>query len=304
MRALAPRLSGYATNPVDGVRSHYEVFGPERAERTVLLLPTWSLVHSRIWKMQVPFLARSGYRVVTFDGRGNGLSDLPATGYGPRDYTNDALAVMDACGVERADVVGFSAGARTATYLAGLHPERVATVVYIAPSMAPRAAGKRQIEPFLAEPPDREGWNKYNAVHWREDIEDFVRWFAAQVHPEPHSTKPQDDTLAWSRGTTPEVLVRTVVEGGMPELRELWELVAVPVLFVHGDDDRIIPLANTLELAADLPQAELVVFEGSGHAPQVRDPVRFNLLLSDFLERTAAPPVARNRGEAAAHAGA
>ncbi len=296
MRALEPRASGYATNPIDGVRSHYEVFGPERAERTVLLFPTWSLVHSRVWKMQVPFLAHSGYRVVTFDGRGNGLSGQPETGYGPRDYVADAVAVLDTCGVDAADVVGFSAGARPVTYLAGLHPERVTTVVYVAPSMSPRAARRRPLEPFLSEPPDREGWNKYNAVHWREDLEDFVRWFAAQIYTEPHSTKPQEDTLEWSRGTTPEVLVSTIVEGATPELPELWRRLAMPVLFVHGDDDHVVPLANTLDMVADLPQAELVVFEGSGHAPQARDPARFNLLLRDFLQRTA-PPRSATRPE-------
>ena len=58
----------------DGVRVFYEVYG--EGEPTVLLLPTWSIIHSRHWKMQIPYLARH-CRVVTFDGRGNGRSDRP-----------------------------------------------------------------------------------------------------------------------------------------------------------------------------------------------------------------------------------
>ena len=66
-------------------------------ERTVLLLPTWSIVHSRFWKVQIPYLARH-FRVVTFDGRGNGRSDRPAgaDAYSANEFAADALAVMDA----------------------------------------------------------------------------------------------------------------------------------------------------------------------------------------------------------------
>ena len=59
-----------------GVRVAYEVFG--QGDQTLLLLPPWAIVHSRFWKLQVPYLARH-FRVVTFDARGNGRSDRPAT---------------------------------------------------------------------------------------------------------------------------------------------------------------------------------------------------------------------------------
>ena len=58
-------------------------------EPTVFLLPTWSIIHSRHWKMQIPYLARH-CRVVTFDGRGNGRSDRPAAGYDEREFAADA----------------------------------------------------------------------------------------------------------------------------------------------------------------------------------------------------------------------
>ena len=56
------------------MRLYWEVYGS--GERTVLFLPTWSIIHSRHWKMQIPYLARH-CRVLTFDGRGNGRSDRP-----------------------------------------------------------------------------------------------------------------------------------------------------------------------------------------------------------------------------------
>ena len=129
-RARYPDESGFVTR--DGVRIGYEVYGT--GAPTVLLLPTWSIVHSRHWKMQIPYLARH-CRVLTFDGRGNGRSDRPESGYEEREFAADALAVMDATGTDRAALVSLSMGAQRALLLAAEHPERVDSAVFIAPSV-------------------------------------------------------------------------------------------------------------------------------------------------------------------------
>ena len=104
MRACEPVQTGIAVR--DGVRIAYAVYG--EGEPTVLLLPAWSIVHSRMWKAQVPYLARH-CRVVTFDGRGNGLSDkTPALDYSDDAYAADALAVLDSTGTARATLVAVS----------------------------------------------------------------------------------------------------------------------------------------------------------------------------------------------------
>ena len=102
-RARYPDVEGYAER--DGVRVFYEVYGS--GERTILLLPTWSIIHSRFWKAQIPYLARH-FRVVTFDGRGNGRSDRPvgAEAYSTTEFAGDALIVMDATATDRAALIG------------------------------------------------------------------------------------------------------------------------------------------------------------------------------------------------------
>jgi len=87
-RARDPDSSGYTER--DGVRLYYEVYGS--GEPTVFLLPTWSIIHSRHWKMQIPYLARH-CRVLTFDGRGNGRSDRPAAGYGEAEFAAERGSV-------------------------------------------------------------------------------------------------------------------------------------------------------------------------------------------------------------------
>ena len=97
-RALEPGDGGFAES--GGVRIAYEVFG--QGPETLLLLSPWAIVHSRFWKLQVPYLARH-FRVVTYDGRGNGRSDRPAVSaaFDDSEFAADAVAVMDATATDR-----------------------------------------------------------------------------------------------------------------------------------------------------------------------------------------------------------
>ena len=94
-RARYPDEEGFVER--DGARLFWERYGG--GEPSVLLPPTWEIVHSRFWKAQIPYLARHA-RVVTFDPRGNGRSDRPRgfEAYRRREFAADALAVLDAAG--------------------------------------------------------------------------------------------------------------------------------------------------------------------------------------------------------------
>ncbi|HEV2238632.1 MAG TPA: alpha/beta hydrolase, partial [Ktedonobacterales bacterium] len=178
MRARYPDAEGYVER--DGVRIFYEVFG--QGEATVLLLPTWSIIHSRFWKMQVPYLARH-FRVVTFDGRGNGRSDRPLdpAAYTHGEFVADALAVLDATATPRAALVSLSMGAQWALLLAAEHAQRVAGAVFIGPTlpMSPQHPN-RVITAFDAQLDTNDGWAKYNRHYWLQDYRDFLEFFFAQ----------------------------------------------------------------------------------------------------------------------------
>ncbi len=296
MRACQPVADGYVER--DGVKVHYELFGA--GEPTVLLLPTWSIIHSRHWKMQVPYLARH-CRVLTFDGRGNGRSDRPPEpeAYAESEFAADALAVMDATQTPRAVIVGFSMGAHRGLLLAADHPERVQAAVFIGPNYpgGGQPVAERTVYSWEEELDTDEGWAKHNRHYWLRDYQGYLEFFMSRMFTEPHSTKPAEDGVGWGLDTTGETLALTYLAPFMEpeEARELAGRVRCPVLVIHGEDDAHSSVTRGIALA-EHTGGRLVLLEGSFHAPHVRDPVRVNLLLRDFI-KPAPPPRRWVRGK-------
>jgi pimeloyl-ACP methyl ester carboxylesterase/predicted glycosyltransferase len=298
-RARYPDRSGYVER--DGARVFWELYGS--GEPTVLFLPTWSILHSRTWKAQIPYFARH-CRVLAFDGRGNGRSDRPPEpdAYREEEFAADALAVLDATDTERAVLVSLSRGAERSLLLGAHHPERVDGMVFIAPAVplppaAPRASAERE---FIEPRDDYEGWGKWNGGYWLENYQDFLEFFFSQIFTEPHSTKQWEDAVGWACETDAATLVATQVAPRLPDeasVRELTDRIRCPVLVIHGRDDAVRPHDSGAALAR-LTGGALVSLDGSGHSPHARDPVKVNLLVRDFCQPRRTPTSAWTRAKA------
>jgi pimeloyl-ACP methyl ester carboxylesterase len=282
----------------DGVAIHWERFG-DRAP-TIMLLPTWSLVPSRHWKFQVPYLARR-HRVVTFDGRGTGRSDRPGgvAPYAEAEFAADAAAVLDATHTDRAVLVGWSCGARWGTRLAADHPTRVLGLVAIGPAvpLAPLLP-EREVYAFDEPCPASAGWAKYNSFYWQREYGDFLKFFAAQMVSEAHSTKQVEDVVEWGLQIDAATLADThrALDAGDREcFRAMCERVRCPVLVIHGDDDALRPHAHGSALA-EATGGKLVTIAGGGHAPLLRDPVVVNRLIERFVTTLSPAPPLANAG--------
>ena len=288
MRAKLPRKSAFVDR--HGVKIYYEIYGD--SPETMLFLPPWPIVHSRIYKAQLPYFSER-FRCITYDGRGNGKSDRPtdAAAYSLENFVADALAVMDATETGNAILVGLSLGGMHASVLAAHYPERVkaailvGTVASIGPANFPYLTNKH----FETRRERFEGWDKYNREHWIADYPDFVEHFVRHIHSEPHSTRQIEDGIDWARETSGAVLVKTVEARTMPppfDVSEaMYRKIRCPLLIIHGDSDQIQSSARA-QAVADVTGAEFVTIAGGGHNSLGRFPAKVNSLIVDFLDRS------------------
>jgi len=201
MRAREPDRDGFADH--DGTRVFYEVFGA--GEPTLVLVPSNPIIYSRQWKAQVPYLSRH-YRVVTFDGRGNGRSDRPVA---PEAYTEEAYlaelaAVLDATGSDPVVLVGLCHdGVWRSLRFAADHPERVAGIVAISvgvPLIAPPHPFKLE-DRFDEELDTDQGWARRNRTPGGATTAGSSSSSSPRCFPSP--TRPSRSRTAWPRAWRP-----------------------------------------------------------------------------------------------------
>ena len=291
-RAAIPSESGFATS-CDGVRIAYEVYGA--GAPTIVLLPSTPIVHSRQWKGQVPYLSRH-YRVITFDGRGNGRSERPTepAAYTDARITDDIVAVMEATATSRAVLVGLCGDSVwRAVRLAASDPGRLAGIVAFAigvPLLSPPHPNRAAVR-FEEVLPSYDGWARMNRHYWRTDYPEFARFFFEAITTEPHSTKVIDDAVEWALDGSVDAMLADAdapsdldQEGVDPieAIEAICRAVTCPLLIVHGTEDHCQPIARAYRLA-ELTGAPLVVVEGADHMIPGRHPVIANLLIRDFV---------------------
>jgi 3-oxoadipate enol-lactonase len=217
------------------------------------------------WWRTVPVLARS-HRVLAFDNRGMGRSGKPPGPYTMDELADDAVAVLDAAGEPAAHVYGISLGGMIAQHIALRHPDRVRGLVLGATTAGGElvaAADPVTLAFFFRRadmPPDEAVWASvpYNygpatrAHHAQRIGEDIAQRLRFPVEPEPYKAQ-----LAAAAGHD--------MSARLSEIR-------APTLVVHGEQDRMVPVANGERLAARIPGARLKTYPGAGHLYTTDEP--------------------------------
>jgi non-heme chloroperoxidase len=226
----------------------------------------------RSFELLLPHLPQ-GLRAIVPTQRGHGDADRPQ-GYAPADFAGDALAVLNALGIERAIVAGHSMGSQVALRLALDHPERVLGLVLI--------GGFAALGDNAAV---RELWD--DAVAGLEDpvdpgfVEAFQRSTMARQIPAEFLDTVVQESLKVLAAVWRDALRAMMEANVVTALRRL----AMPTLLLWGDRDAIIPRSEQELLAASLADARLVVLAGTGHAPHWEEHIRVADEISAFARR-------------------
>jgi len=279
---MAPPIQ-YARN--GEVNIAYQVAGEGSCD--VLMIPGWVTHLGLDWNEPrwVRWFERmtSFARVVRFDKRGTGMSDRTPGVPTPDERMEDARAVMDAAGLERAHVIGWSEGGPLAVILAVTHPRRVQSLVLHGTQATFRP---RDDYPFGEEETEA-------------DFEELERqWGSAEL---ARAFVPDGDPATIARlaayqqaGASPSAAVALGRANSEIDVRALLGSIHVPTLVLNREHDPVAPGPTGRYLAERIPGARFVELEGSAHAPWLGDLEPFCAEIEDFL--TGVRPAEREPG--------
>jgi 3-oxoadipate enol-lactonase len=264
---------------VDGTRIHYEsipaapVLG--RGHDPVLLVQGLG-ADMNGWAFQRLALA-GRHRVVAFDNRGAGRSDKPIGPYDLLAMADDAIAVMDAAGIERAHVVGASMGGAIAQILTVLYPERVSSLV-LACTAARNHPWREELFRQWIQVAANDGMQALGrtAMRWLVGPRSLRRFAPALGLVAPMlMSAPAHSFISQCQA---------ILDADESLAAQLATIVA-PTMVIVGNQDILTPRGDSEELAELIPHAELVVIAGAAHGLMVEHASTFNRVVLDFLGR-------------------
>jgi non-heme chloroperoxidase len=267
------RLRFATTRLATGPQVHYAEQGDPGGE-PILFLPAYAdswFSYSRV----LPLLPARDH-AYALDQRGHGDSERPAGGYTVDDLAADAVAFLDAAGIERATLVGHSGSCLTARRVAVTDPDRVAGLVLIG---APLSLAKPAVLAFQA------------AVHALEDPVEaqFVRRFQAGAVHVPLPEEFLEGLVAESL-KLPATVWKRALDGlvAFDDAADLGRITA-PTLLIWGDQDAVVSREEQQRLEDAMPDAGLKVYPDTGHSPHWERPEAVAADVDDSRDRSRPP---------------
>ncbi|NAZ86570.1 alpha/beta fold hydrolase [Kineococcus indalonis] len=264
------------------IELHYQDHG---TGRPVVLIHGYPL-DGDSWEKQQPALLEAGYRVITYDRRGFGRSGRPTTGYDYDTFAADLDALVNALDLRDAVLVGFSMGSGEVTrYLGRYGSERVAKVALLA-----------SLQPYLLQADDNpegvdgavfegilQAVTADRYAYFRDFLADFYN--LDQTLGQRISQAAVDASWAVAASSSPHA-ASACVPTWLTDFREDLLKFDVPVLLLHGTEDRILPIGATAEQTRRrLPSATYVQVQGAPHGLLWTHAQEVNDALLDFLGR-------------------
>jgi non-heme chloroperoxidase len=264
----------------DGTELYYKDWGEGPA---VTFSHGWPL-SADAWDGQMLFLAEHGFRTVAHDRRGHGRSSQPSSGNDMDTYADDLAAVIEALGLDDVTVVGHSTGCGEVTRYLGRHgTARVSRAVLISgvpPHLAPTEADPEGLPPEAFE-------GIYAGL--RGDRSQFYRDLAGQFYGanRPDAEVSQgvlDQFWSWAMQSGLKSSLECVKALAEADFTEDLRRFDVPTLLIHGEDDQVVPVSNSVRSARLIEGAKDIYYPGASHGLTTTHQDQVNAELLAFLQ--------------------
>jgi len=259
----------------DGTRIHYEVTGKSGA--TPVLMIQGLGASKNAWNLQRIAMA-TRFRIISFDNRGAGRSDKPTEPFTLEQMADDALAVLDAAGIETAHVVGASMGGVISQIVAVKYPHRVRSLTLVCTACRNHPWRQELLQTWAKTAADK-GMIEVGkaAAQWVMSPRSFRRlvpaftWMGPLAALRPrHSFVSQIDAILNTR----------------EDLVDQLSTITAPTMVIVGNQDILTPRGDSEEIAERIPNAELVIISGAAHGLMMEHSSTFNRILIEFLQRS------------------
>ncbi len=253
--------------------------------RTVVLIHGWPLSGAS-WSKQVPAFAAAGYRVVSYDRRGFGRSDKPASGYDYDTFAEDLHSILESLDLQDVTLIGFSmGGGEVARYIAKYGQDRVHSVVFAS-----------AVPPFLAQSDDNPDGPLDKATAdgleggLKADRHAFFPEFVNNFYSANGELKvtPEDvaDAVALAEQSDQKAALGAMEAFATTDFRDDLPKVTVPTLVIHGDSDAVVPFEGSgKRTAAAITGSELVLIKDAPHGVNVANAAEWNAAVLAFLAK-------------------
>ena len=264
----------------DGTRIFYKDWGNGKP---VVFSHGWPL-NADAWDAQMLFLVQKGFRVIAHDRRGHGRSDQPSQGNDMDTYADDLAALLDALDIQGATLVGHSTGGGEVAHYIGRHgTKRVARAVLI--GAVPPIMLKTASNPHGLPMDVFDGIRKGVADNRSQFYRDLATPFFGFNRPGAKVSQGTIDAF-WAQGMTGGIHGQylCIKEFSEVDYTEDLKKIDVPVLFLHGDNDQIVPIDDSAKLGVELVKnGTLKVYPGGSHGMCVTEADKVNADLLAFL---------------------
>jgi len=257
---------------VNGTMLNYRFDGPNKGP--VVMFSNSLASDLSMWDAQIPPFVQAGYRVLRYDSRGHGRSEVPAGPYSIEMLADDAVGLIDALGLEKVHFCGLSMGGMVGQVLGARHSKRLLSLV---------------LSSTAAHMPPPENWDERIRTVREKGMDGVLdatidRWF----------TKTGQERLRADVTKVKTMILHTPVEGFCAcctalqngDLRDLIQTISKRTLVIVGEHDPGTPVSAARFIHRNITASKLMVIPDAAHFANVEQAETFNKALLDFVETT------------------